>query len=114
MVTFPPHRCRDCGAFPGTLHQSWCPDAEPGLLHESSVEFELPPEKQSQEAADDSAASSQVATSVTIDRACLDLEALRPFFTDEALQRAVWDRYLTPGNREPISGVEFSRTSKHK
>lgn len=87
MVSFFPPRCCDCGALPGKEHQSWCPDFDPGFLHDSSFELEPQPEQQLREVSDD-AATSRV-SSVVIDRETLDLEALRPFFTNDALRDAV-------------------------
>jgi hypothetical protein len=87
MVTFLPPRCCDCGALPGKEHQSWCPDAGPGVLHNSSIELEFEPERPRQEASGN--ASTHRAPTISIDRETLDLEALRPFFTKEALRDAV-------------------------
>ena len=103
MVTFLPPRCYDCGALPGKAHLSWCPDSGPGILHESSVELELKPEKPRKGASGD--ASTYRVPTVSIDRQTLDLEALRPFFTKEALRDAVRGHLGEFGHRRTISGV---------
>ena len=110
MVTFLPPRCYDCGALPGKEHQPWCPDSDLGVLHESS--FELEPEQQRPEASDDASAS--LVPTICIDRESLDLEALRPFFTREALRDAVRGHLGEFGYRRAISGVVYEKPATRK
>ena len=103
MVHFLPPRCCDCGALPGKEHLSWCPYSGPGVLHESSIEFE--PEQTPAESADDG--KLRVPT-ISIDRETLDLEALRPFFTKEGLRGAVQNHLGEFGYQRSISGVVYN------
>jgi hypothetical protein len=112
MVTFLPPRCCDCGTLPGKAHQSWCPDASPGVLHNSSIELELEPERPRQEASGN--ASTYRAPTISIDSETLDLEALRPFFTKEALRDAVRGHLAELGYRRAISGVVYEKPENRK
>ena len=107
MVTFLPPRCCDCGALPGKEHESWCPFGDPGVLHESSFQLEPEPEQQRSEINDD--ASTSRVPAICIDRETLDLEALRPFFTKEALRDAVRGHLGEFGYRRAISGVVYEK-----
>ena len=109
MVHFLPPRCCDCGALPGKEQLSWCPYSGPGVLHESSIEFE--PEQTPAESADDG--KLRVPT-ISIDRETLDLEALRPFFTKEGLRGAVQDHLGEFGYQRSISGVSITTRSPQK
>ena len=101
MVTFLSPRCCDCGALSGKEHEHWCPFGDPGVLHESSVELDLKPDKPQEKLCDD--ASTYRVSTVSIDRQTLDLEALRPFFTKEALRHAVRGHLGEFGYRRTIS-----------
>lgn len=109
MVVFLPPRCSDCGALPGKEHLSWCPDSGEGILHESPfpLEPELPP------VAVDDVATFGLPT-ISIDRETLDLEALRPFFTKEALRDAIQGHLKEFGYSRAISGVLYERLQKRE
>ena len=110
MVTFLPPRCCDCGALPGKEHQSWCPDSDLGVLHEPS--FELERAHHRPRVNDD--ATTYCAPTVSIDRETLDLEALRPFFTKEALREAVRGHLGEFGYRRVVSGVDYKKQEKRE
>lgn len=107
MVVFFPPRCSDCGALPGKEHLSWCPDSGEGILHE----WPFPLEPEQPQAAVDDVAKHGVPT-ITIDRETLDLEALRPFFTKEALRDAVRGHLAEFGYSQAISGVVYGKPGK--
>ena len=107
MVTFLPPRCCDCGALPGKEHQSWCPDSGPGALHEAPFELGPQPEQKRPEASFN--ASTYRVPAIRIDRETLDLEALRPFFTKEALRAAVRGHLGEFGYSRAISGVVYEK-----
>jgi hypothetical protein len=107
VVVFFPPRCSDCGALPGKEHLSWCPDSGEGILHESP----FPLEPKQPQAAVDNVATRRVPT-ITIDRETLDLEALRPFFTKEALRDAVQGHLGEFGYSRAISGVVYGKPGK--
>ena len=109
MVVFLPPRCSACGAMPGKEHLTWCPESGEGILHESP--FPLEPEQR--QAVSDDAASSRVPT-ITIDRETLALEALRPFFTKEALRDAVRGHLGEFGYRRTISGVVYGKPANRE
>jgi len=112
VVTFLPPRCCDCGALPGKEHQSWCPFSDEGVVHESSFALEPEPQQQRPDRSDD--ASKSRVPAICIDRETLDLEALREFFTKEALRDAVRGHLGEFGYHRAISGVVYEKPATRK
>ena len=74
--------------------------------------FESTPDKPHEEFSGD--ASTYRVSTVSIDRKTLDLEALRPFFTQEALRDAVRGHLGEFGYRRTISGVVYENQENSK
>jgi hypothetical protein len=74
--------------------------------------LELKPDKPHEEFSGD--ASTYRVSTVSIDRKTLDLEALRPFFTQEALRDAVRGHLGEFGYRRTISGVVYENQENSK